>query len=64
MLCRDRDTDAARLESMFTAERGEEWAEFPADCAGFDAEIYKESAKSKFTMADYTVRVFHALHQM
>ncbi|QIS19937.1 Chromate resistance protein ChrB [Nocardia terpenica] len=103
------DTDAARLEAMFTADRGEEWAEFLADCAGFDAEIDKEIAKGKFTMAeleeeeqslerlrrwhrdikardvfgapaaadaerqlahcadrlaDYTERVFHALHQM
>ncbi len=103
------EPDSARLEALFTAERAEEWAEFLADCAGFDAEIDKEIGKAKFTMAeleeeeqslerlrrwyrdikardvfgapaaaeaagqlehcadrlaDYTERVFHALHQM
>ncbi|MQY24365.1 hypothetical protein NRB20_75000 [Nocardia sp. RB20] len=46
------EPDAARLEGLFTAERSEEWAEFLADCAGFDAEIDKEIAKGKFTMAE------------
>jgi hypothetical protein len=46
------EADATRLEAMFTAERAEEWAEFLSDCAGFDAEIDKEIAKGKFTMAE------------
>ncbi|MGW5111429.1 Chromate resistance protein ChrB [Nocardia sp. NPDC004123] len=46
------ETDTMRLEAMFTAERSEEWAEFLADCGGFDAEIDKEIAKAKFTMAE------------
>ncbi len=46
------EPDAARLEAMFTAERAEEWAEFLSDCAGFDAEIDKEIAKGKFSMAE------------
>jgi DNA-binding transcriptional regulator PaaX len=44
--------DAARLEALFTAERDEEWAEFLADCAKFDAEIDKEIRIAKFTMAE------------
>lgn len=44
--------DAARLEALFTAERAEEWAEFLADCAKFDAEIDKEIRIGKLTMAE------------
>jgi DNA-binding transcriptional regulator PaaX len=44
--------DAARLEALFTAERTEEWDEFLADCAKFDAEIAKEIRIGKFTMAE------------
>lgn len=44
--------DAARLEALFTAERDEEWAEFLADCAKFDAEIDKEIRIAKFTIAE------------
>jgi hypothetical protein len=46
------ERDAARLEAMFTGERVEEWAEFVADCAKFDAEIDKEIGIAKFTMAE------------
>jgi len=46
------DGDAARLETLFTAERTEEWAEFLAECSGYDAEIDKEIAKRKFTVAE------------
>lgn len=46
------EPDAARLEHMFTAERTEEWTEFLADCAKFDAEIDKEIANGKFTIAE------------
>ncbi|MFF5099152.1 MULTISPECIES: Chromate resistance protein ChrB [Actinosynnema] len=46
------ETDSARLEAMFTAERAEEWTEFLADCGKFDAEIDKEIRNGKFTMAE------------
>ncbi|MDQ0383072.1 Chromate resistance protein ChrB [Amycolatopsis thermophila] len=46
------EPDSARLEELFTAERAEEWAEFLADCAKFDAEIDKEIRKGKFTLAE------------
>jgi hypothetical protein len=44
--------DVARLETLFTAEREEEWAEFLADCGKFDAGIDKHIANTKFTMAE------------
>jgi hypothetical protein len=46
------ENDEARLRAMFNAERSEEWKEFIADCGKFDAEIDKEIAKNKFTMAE------------
>lgn len=46
------DPDAVRLEALFTAERDEEWTEFLADCAKFDAEIDKEIRIGKFTLAE------------
>jgi len=46
------DQDGARLAEMFTAERNEEWSEFLADCAKFDAEIDREIAQGKFTLAE------------
>ena len=46
------ESDAARLEALFTAERSEEWAEFISDCANFDAEIDKEIRIAKFTIAE------------
>ncbi|WP_397517461.1 MULTISPECIES: Chromate resistance protein ChrB [unclassified Rhodococcus (in: high G+C Gram-positive bacteria)] len=46
------NADGVRLEELFTAERAEEWAEFLADCARFDAEIDKEIGKAKFTLAE------------
>lgn len=46
------EVDAARLEAMFTTERDDEWVEFVADCAKFDAEIDKEIRIGKFTMAE------------
>ena len=46
------DHDRARLAAMFTADREQEWAEFLADCAKFDAEIDKEIAQAKFTLAE------------
>jgi sugar phosphate isomerase/epimerase len=46
------DQDAARLEAMFTAARSQDWAEFLADCAKFEAEIAKEIRIGKFTLAE------------
>ena len=46
------EADVARLEALFTAERAEEWAEFTAECAKFDAEIDKEIRIGKFTLAE------------
>ncbi|WP_435122922.1 Chromate resistance protein ChrB [Amycolatopsis thermoflava] len=46
------EEDGARLEALFTADREEEWAEFLADCGKFEAEIDKEIAHRKFTMAE------------
>ncbi|SEP38109.1 Chromate resistance protein ChrB [Amycolatopsis saalfeldensis] len=46
------ESDGARLEGLFTADREEEWTEFLADCGKFDAEIAKEIRNRKFTMAE------------
>jgi hypothetical protein len=46
------DAMAVRLEAMFTAEREQEWVEFVAECAKFDAEIAKEIRTEKFTAAE------------
>lgn len=43
---------AARLETLFTAEREQEWTEFLAECDKFDAEIAKEIRTKKFTAAE------------
>ncbi|MFI7131611.1 Chromate resistance protein ChrB [Nonomuraea sp. NPDC050153] len=48
-----RDTaDAARLQTLFTAARSADWAEFLADCGKFEAEIAKEIRIGKFTLAE------------
>jgi flagellar biosynthesis regulator FlaF len=44
--------DRARLAALFTAARQEDWVEFLADCAKFDAEIDKEIRAAKFTLAE------------
>ena len=46
------EPDAAWLETTFTEQRQEEWAEFIADCGKFDAEIDRELAQQKLTMAE------------
>ena len=46
------ERDAAWLQAAFTALRQQEWAEFLADCGNFDAEIDKELALRKLTMAE------------
>lgn len=44
--------DSSRLETMFTDQRTEEWAEFISECGKFDAEIDHEIRIRKFTMAE------------
>ncbi|GAA4585587.1 hypothetical protein GCM10023194_28680 [Planotetraspora phitsanulokensis] len=44
--------DAERLQSMFTAARSEDWAEFLADCGTFEQELAKEIRTGKFTLAE------------
>jgi ChrB-like protein len=44
--------DSARFEAMFTAAREEDWAEFLADCGKYTAELDKEIATGKFTLAE------------
>lgn len=44
--------DVARLRSLFIDQRQEEWVEFLADCAKFDAEIDKEIRIDKLTFAE------------
>ncbi|HWD06802.1 MAG TPA: Chromate resistance protein ChrB [Amycolatopsis sp.] len=46
------ERDATRMAALFTDEREDEWGEFLADCAKFDAEIDKEVRNRKFTMAE------------
>ena len=46
------DSDADHLVSLFTEARRAEWDEFVADCAKFDAEIDKELAIKKLTLAE------------
>jgi hypothetical protein len=46
------ERDRSRLAELFTAERNQEWAEFLADCAKFDAEIDREISQGKFTLAE------------
>src|SRR6478609_1423893 len=44
--------DAARLDQLYSEARNEEWAEFLADCGKFLAELEKETAMGKFTLAE------------
>jgi len=46
------DASMARVEALFSAEREAEWVEFVDECAKFDAEIAREIAKKKFTLAE------------
>ena len=48
---RDPESEG-RLATKYTAAREEEWAEFLSDCAKFGAEIAREIAKEKFTLAE------------
>jgi hypothetical protein len=44
--------DSDKLMALFSAARADEWSEFLADCGKFVAEIAKEIAKDKLTMAE------------
>jgi hypothetical protein len=44
--------DAARFQSLFTAARSEDWAEFLSDCGKFEQELAKEICTAKFTLAE------------
>ncbi|GAA0952598.1 hypothetical protein GCM10009550_33530 [Actinocorallia libanotica] len=44
--------DGERLREMFTAARSADWTEFLADCGKFEAELAKEIAIGKFTLAE------------
>jgi len=46
------EADAERLAALFTEARQAEWEEFVAECGKFDAEIDKELAKKKLTLAE------------
>jgi hypothetical protein len=50
---RGRDqAQTQRLEALFTASREEEWSEFIGECAKYEAEIEREFAQEKFTLAE------------
>ena len=46
------ERDEARLVTLFTDEREDEWSEFIADCGKFDVEIDREIGQAKFTLAE------------
>ncbi|WP_125098822.1 Chromate resistance protein ChrB [Leucobacter chromiireducens] len=46
------DGGVSSLRDAFVAARTDEWDEFIADCAKFDAEIDREIAKEKFTFGE------------
>lgn len=44
--------DAERLEQLYAEARAQEWAEFRADCAKYLAELDREEALGKYTLAE------------
>lgn len=46
------EAQASRLEALFTASREDEWAEFIGECAKYEAELEREVAQGKFTLAE------------
>jgi hypothetical protein len=48
----DEQASVGQLESLFTAQREAEWAEFTADCGKYEAELAGEVAKGKLTLAE------------
>lgn len=47
-----RDLSATRLETLFGEAREAEWTEFVSDCEKYLAELEREIAKQKFTLAE------------
>jgi hypothetical protein len=47
-----RPADAERLAAVYTAAREAEWVEFLSECGKYLAEINKEIAKAKLTLAE------------
>jgi hypothetical protein len=55
LLLQARGRDQAqteRLEALFTASREEEWSEFVSECDKYEAELERELAEEKFTLAE------------
>jgi hypothetical protein len=46
------DANAARLAQLYGEAREDEWREFLTECDRYQAEIAKEIAKKKFTLAE------------
>ena len=46
------EAQAQRLEKLFTTGREEEWSEFISECSKFEAELDRELAQAKFTIAE------------
>lgn len=46
------DTSETSLQQHYTRDRESEWREFLSDCAKYEAEIDREIAKEKFTLAE------------
>jgi hypothetical protein len=44
--------DADRLEQLYAEARAQEWAEFRADCAKYLAELDREEALGKYSLAE------------
>jgi hypothetical protein len=44
--------NADRLQELFTAGREDEWSEFISECAKYEAELDREIAERKFTLAE------------
>jgi hypothetical protein len=48
----DGEASSSQLEAMFTAQREAEWAEFSSDCGKYEAELAREVATGKVTLAE------------
>ena len=46
------DRDGDRLEQLYVEAREDEWSEFSADCGKYLAELAKEEALGKYTLAE------------
>lgn len=48
----DDQAGTAQLEALFTGQREAEWVEFLSDCGKYEAELAREVAKGKLTLAE------------